>query len=377
MQLRVIAFIRFFCYAHGKAGQASYIYKVKVVVEMEYLMRAAVLYQKHVLRVEDTPIPKIERDEVLVEVRACGICATDLHIYEGEYPARLPIILGHEFSGRVVDKGSDVRDFEVGDDVVVDPNIYCGRCYYCRVGRPQFCFNKQAIGVTRDGAYAEYVRVPSSNLYRMPPGMSYEEGAFVEPTACIVHGIRRLRIRPGEVVVVFGLGPIGLIFVQLVRSSGASQVIGVDILEYRLAKARELGADVTINAKEENVVEAIKSLTGGLGADVAIEATGNPNVLSQVIQVVGNSGRILVFGVAPKDSEVSLKPFDIYRKEITITGSYTNPHSMDLAIKLIRSGAVKVKPLITHRISIEDVPRIFRTIQERREDLIKVMITPR
>ena len=320
---------------------------------------------------------EVRANEVLVRVGACGICGTDIHIFKGELPLKYPIVPGHEISGEVVEVGEEVQFFRKGDKVAVNPNLYCRKCYYCKRGLVHFCENWKAIGIHLPGGFAEYVKVPEFLLHKVPKTLSFEEAAFAEPIACCLHGIRRLEISPGDKVAVFGLGPIGLIHLQLAKMSGASLVIGIDLIEKKLKIAENLGADYTINASLKDPVKEIMNLTKRRGVDKVIEATGSPRVLEQTLKVADYCGKILVFGVAPPEARVSIAPYIIYRKEITIIGSFTNPFTTEDAVKLISSGVVKVKPLISHTIGLEDIVEYFNRIIKRDKDIIKVLVKPK
>jgi len=339
-------------------------------------MRAFIINKPRDAGLIELPKPVPAPGELLIRVKACGVCGTDLHIYEGEFPVPLPRVPGHEFSGEVVEVGEGVKDFSEGDRVAVDPNIHCDSCYYCRRGRFNYCVNWQGIGLNRHGAYAEYVTVPVKNVYRVPDGLSYEAAAFMEPLACCIHGVDRVRAAPGENVAIFGLGPIGLLHVQLARLSGASKIIGIDLVDERLSMAEKLGADLTVNAAKEDPVKAIKQATRGHGVDVVVEASGSLKAFSQAIKVLDNTGRMLVFGVAPEGAKVEVEPFEIYRREISIVGSFTNPLTNERALKLLASGAVKVSPLITHKVGLKDVLTVFQAMKARDKKLLKALVIP-
>lgn len=324
----------------------------------------------------EVDVGSLREDEVLVRVRACGICGTDLHIFKGEVPVNYPLIPGHEISGEVVSIGSSVNFLREGDRVAVNPNFYCRECYYCRRGLVHFCENWRAIGVHLPGGFAEYVKVPGYLLHRVPDSLSFEEAAFAEPIACCLHGIRRLGISVGDKVAVFGLGPIGLIHVQLAKSCGASLVIGVDLIEKRLRLAEHLGADIVLNASECNPVKEILSETQGRGVNKVIEATGNPVVLEQALEVIDFAGKILVFGVAPHEAIAKIRPYDIYRKEATIVGSFVNPFTTDEAIEVMSAKTLRVLPIISHVIGLQDIVEYFNRIMSKDSDIVKVIVKP-
>jgi len=340
-------------------------------------MKAAVLYGVKDLRVEDECVPEIADDEVLIKVKATGICGTDVHIYLGEWETDLPIILGHEFSGVIADVGQDVEGFNVSDRVVAEPNIVCGSCYFCRMSEKNyFCENLEATGVTINGAFAEYVKIKARNVYKIPHKISFEEAALIEPLACCIRGIDRTGIKVGDTVAIIGAGPIGLILLQLARIAGASIVIQTDMEKTRLSLARKLGADYTINVKNEDPVEAINKLTDGYGVDVAIEAVGKPDAITQAMKVTRRGGRINIFGVSPQNAVWKVKPFNLYNKELTITTSYRSPFTFQRAVKIASSGRIKLKPLISHIFNLDEIEKAFEVAEKRLEGAIKVLVKP-
>ena len=340
-------------------------------------MRAAVLYNIRDLRLEDVSTPEFSTDEVLIKVNATGVCGTDIHIYRGEWKTSMPIILGHEFSGVIVETGRDVKNLKIGDPVVAEPNILCGSCYFCRMSeRNYFCENLKATGVTINGAFAEYVKTKAENVYKVTEGFNLDEAALIEPLACCVRGIDQAKVRTGDTVAIVGAGPIGLILLQLVKLAGASMVIQTDMEDARLKLARNLGADHTINVAEEDPVEAVKRLTGGYGVDVAIEAVGSPKAITQAMKATRRGGRLNIFGVLPEDAVWGGKPFELYEKELTITTSYRSPFTFQRAVKIALSGKVKLKPLISHIFRLEEIHRAFEVAEKRLEGAVKVLVKP-
>jgi len=340
-------------------------------------MKAAVLYGVRDLRLEDVPKPEISDNEVLIRVNACGICGTDIHIYRGEWKTNTPIILGHEFSGVIADVGREVKGLNIGDPVVAEPNIPCGSCYFCRMSeRNYFCENLEATGVTVNGAFAEYVKVVASNVYKLPKGYNLDEAALIEPLACCVRGIDQAKIKIGDTVAIIGAGPVGLILLQLALQSGASMVIQTDMEDSRLRLAKKLGADHTINVTEEDPVESIKELTGGYGVDVAIEAVGKPEAITQAMRATQRGGRLVIFGVSPEDAVWKVRPFELYDKELTIKTSYRSPYTFQRAVKIAVSGRVRLKPLISHIFKIDKVHRAFEVAEKRLEGAVKVLVKP-
>ncbi|MCD6563700.1 MAG: zinc-dependent alcohol dehydrogenase family protein [Thermoproteales archaeon] len=338
-------------------------------------MKAFIINKPYESEVGEYSLRDLKEDEVLVKVKACGICGTDIHIFKGEFPAKFPVIPGHEFSGVVEEVGENVTRFKKGDRVAVNPNIPCGKCYYCKRGLTHFCVNWNAIGIHLPGAYAEYAIVPEANLYSFPEYLEFEEAAFAEPVACVLHGQDLINISLGDTVVVYGLGPIGLLHLQLSMIRGASKVIGVDIVEKKLKIAEELGAEYVFNALEKDVPEEIKKVLGR-GADVAIEASGSIKAFEDAIKSVDYGGKVLVFGVAPENATAAVKPFNIYRREIEIIGSFTNPFTTGRAVKILASRKINVKKIISHRISLDEVQEYYKKIMDRDKTILKVIVKP-
>lgn len=340
-------------------------------------MRAASLFGVGDLRVIDKDVPKISENEVLIEVGACGVCGTDLHFFKGEWKVKTPLVLGHEFSGTVVQTGSKVDSLKTGDHVVAEPNILCGKCKYCRMSeRNFFCENIQTIGVTMDGAFAKYVKAPEQNVYKIPGEMPLEEAALIEPLACIIRGLDNVSIPAGSSVVIVGTGPIGLLMLQVVKHYGASKIFALDMVEDRLSLAQELGASLVVNTAWQNPEETILDATDGLGADVSIECVGSSSAVETAFRLVRRGGRLLIFGVAPEQDVWQVKPFELYDKEVSVFASYRSPYTFQRAVELASSGSLKLKPIISHVHSVEEAPEVFKDLAERRKKAVKVLIKP-
>ncbi len=317
-------------------------------------MKAAQITSPDKAQVISTQAPGPGPEDVLIRVVNAGVCGTDLHIFHGEYEATYPIIPGHEFSGFVAAIGQRVSRFKVGDRVTADPNIPCNKCPSCQRNEPNQCHHLAAVGVTRDGAFAEYVAVPEGNVF--PIGaLSFEEAALVEPLACVVWGLKRINIQPGDSALIMGAGPMGCLVLQAVRNAGASQVVITDIVPERLKAAADLGATATILADERQSTHL--KAQAPLGYDVVVDATGIPAVLEQSFSFARPRGKIWVFGVCPPDKKACFVPYDVFRKDLSIIGSFAVNRTFQESIAMIQSGAVRVEPLISHRLPLEEFTR--------------------
>ncbi len=340
-------------------------------------MKAAVLHAINDIRFEEIPTPKIRENEVLLRVKACGLCGTDVHFLRGEWAVRMPLVPGHEFSGEIAEVGREVTNVSVGDRVSIDPNVVCGVCKNCRrTERNHLCSNIRAIGVDVDGAFAEFVKAPREVVYRLPPNVDFETGAMTEPVGCCIRGFDNTRAALGDTVVVIGAGPIGLILQQMALLQGAAKVLTIEPVEGRRRMAKKLGAHRTIDPATEDVPMIVADETEGNGPEVVFEAVGSPKTISLALQLAGRGSRVNLFGVAPQASEVTIKPFMLYDKELKISASYRDPFTFDRAIQLLANGRLDVKSLITHRFPLSKVGEAMETFETKKEEAIKIMLRP-
>ena len=304
---------------------------------MANTMLAARLHAGGDFRIDTVEVPVPKADEVLIKVHRTGICGTDLHIVSGNFPApNLPLTLGHEFSGTIVQLGGQGSSLNIGDKVVVDINIACGRCTFCRLGSKLFCPSVRQLGVHDAGALAEFVVAPIQNVYVLPDSISLDAAAYVEPLACAIHGQDRIGIRAGETVLIIGGGPMGLAHIVLAKLQGAAKIIVSEPDSHRRQIAVKLGADIAIDPINENFRDLLKLNTNNIGPDVVIEAVGSIPTYEDSVAVVRRGGRILAYGAAPQDASMQLRPFDVYAKELTIVGSYAGTYdTWPRAINLI------------------------------------------
>lgn len=320
-------------------------------------MQAVIFPQAETIAVERMPDPTCARDEVVVQVSRCGICGTDVHIYRNEYMSDFPLIPGHEFGGVVVEVGSDVTDVRVGDRVAVDPNLYCGHCDFCRNEQANHCLNWQGVGVTRSGGFAEYVNVPARACYHLPEGMSDLQAAFIEPLACVVHAMKRFRILPGESLLILGGGPMGMLLLQALRHNGAAQVVVVEKQPARMQLARDLGASVVVPVGPNQDAQLKEIAPRGFG--VVVDATGIPAVIEHAFTYLRPRGQYLQFGVAPNHAKVQISPYDIFKNDWTILGSFALCYTFLPAIALLSSSVVKVESLVSDTAPLGSFSEVF------------------
>lgn len=324
-------------------------------------MKSAVFYGKHDMRVEESPMPQVEAEDVLIQVKACGICGTDVHIYEGDKGAAEvtpPTILGHEFSGVVAEVGAAVTNVKVGDRVCIDPNCYCGKCDFCRNGIAHYCTDMIGYGTTVNGGFAEYCSVNQRQVYKLGDHTTFEQGAMTEPVACCLHGMDMCNIHPGSSVVIIGGGMIGLLMLQLARLAGAARTALLEPVASKREVAKKLGADVCIDPIHEDVKAALAA-AGMTWVNTVIECVGRTSTIEQAIDIVGNKGTVMMFGLTKPDDTISLKPFEIFKKEIELKASYINPYTQKRALELIDSGRLDVSSMVYAVESLDNLADIL------------------
>jgi threonine 3-dehydrogenase len=332
--------------------------------------------------VQDVEEPKIGPSQVLVEIKATAICGSDLHIYRWDeqttrWKTPLPMTMGHEFSGKVLEVGKDVKSIRLGDNVAGESHIPCGVCYYCRTGNMHICQDMLIFGLqTREGSFAKYAAVPEVIAYKLPPGVSYEEGALLEPFGVAVHGIERTVVEPGDVVVVMGSGPIGIFAQQVAKVSGASMVIAAELMQFRLDLAKKIGsADVYVNTEKEDIVKRTMELTDGRGADVVIELAGVPTTIRQSFQALKKTGRVGLVGLPAKPVEIEATSMIIY-KEATVFGSTGRLMfgTWERMARLVASKRVNLTGVITDRLPLDNAEEGFQRVMKGQSG--KVLFTP-
>jgi len=336
-------------------------------------MKAAIFYNPSNYEVKTVAEPAVGPGDVLIDVKACGVCGTDNLILNGAYAASFPLILGHEYSGIIREIGEEVKGFAVGDPVAVDPNILCGECFYCRRGEGNLCKEYIALGVTRNGGFAELSSAPSSNVYKLDDNVDIIEAALIEPLACCIRGLERGEVHHGDVVVVLGGGPIGNMILQLARLAGAGRIVVAEPLSARRELALSSGADQVLDPETDDILEAIRQVEPE-GADLVFECSGSQSAQEISAYLVRRGGTIVLFGCSSEDQRLSISPSRIVENELTVKGSHNNPYTAPKAARLISSGKISVSHLISHRIPLDRIEEAFDLFG--REGVDKIVITP-
>jgi L-iditol 2-dehydrogenase len=326
-------------------------------------MRVAMYYNNNDIRLEEMPKPEVGPGELLVKVVASGICGSD--VMEWYRIKKAPLVLGHEIAGDVVEVGEGVTQYKDGDRVFVSHHVPCGECKYCQDDHESCCDTLRTTNFD-PGGFSEYVRIPEINVhhgtYILPDEISYEDGVFIEPLACVVRGQRFAEIEAGESVLILGSGIVGLLHIKLAKAKGANKVITTDITDFRLDAAKSAGADEVISGKDD-VQAKVRELNGGRLVDTVIICTGAVPAIQQGLRSVDSGGTILFFAPTDPGTEVSIPFNDLWREEITMVSSYAGcPEDINEAIELLRSGSVKVQDLITHRLGLADTKNGFQLV---------------
>jgi len=342
-------------------------------------MKALLLSKYRELEIADLPTPAVGAGEVLIRVGACGICGSDVHGYDGSSGRRIPpIVMGHEAAGRIASVGTGVTGLAEGDRVTFDSTIYCGACGYCRRGEVNLCDHRQVLGVScgdysRAGAFAEFVAVPARVVYKLPESISFAEAAMLEAAAVAIHGVSLAKVSTESTALVVGAGTIGVLTLQALRAAGCKRVLVSDVDATRLKMAKDLGAADVLLA-DTDVVAQILQRTGGVGVDVAMEAVGRNETVNAAIASVRKGGTVVLVGnISP---EVTLPLQKVVTRQIRLQGSCASAGEYPEAIKLMASGAIRVKPLITAIAPLAEGPAWFERLYAREPNLLKVVLTP-
>lgn len=342
-------------------------------------MKALLLTEPSRLTIADVPVPECPDDSVLVRVAACGICGSDVHGYDGSSGRRIPpLVMGHEAAGTIAEVGARVADFQVGERVTFDSTVSCGECAFCQRGEVNLCDRRQVLGVScgdyrRHGAFAEFVAVPARILYRVPDTLSLEHAALIEAVSIAVHAARRSQVKKGDTALVVGAGMIGLLVIQVLKHIGCERILAVDLDETRLTLARESGAAEVLVSSADTATQILER-TNGKGVDQAFEAVGFTPTVQLAINSVRKGGTVTLVGnLAP---EVSLPLQSVVTRELTLYGTCGSSGEYSECIELLASGAVKVAPLISAQVPLEEGPAWFARLHNREPGLMKVLLKP-
>lgn len=343
-------------------------------------MKALVLEEYNTFVYKEMPEPEIASNEVLIQVKACGICGSDVHGMDGSSGRRIPpLIMGHEASGIIVKKGPDVRNFSEGERVTFDSTIYCGECFYCRQGQINLCDNRRVLGVSpgeyrQHGAFAEYVAVPERILYRMPDGLSFEQAAMVEPVSIAFHAIALTPISLNDTAVVVGAGMIGLFVIQSLRVAGCGKIIAVDIDQTKLDLALQLGANEGLRADVVDVPNEVRKLTHNRGADIALEVVGNTAAVNTAIASLRKGGALTLVGNLSPTVEFPLQA--LVTRQIAVNGSCSSCGEYPACLDMIANGKINVDVLKTHTAPLAEGAAWFKRLYNKEPGLMKVILKP-
>ncbi|WP_170006658.1 galactitol-1-phosphate 5-dehydrogenase [Bacillus fonticola] len=347
-------------------------------------MKSLNLYGKQDIRFEESPEPVIERaDDIIIKVKAVGICGSDISRYRKLGPYVKGMTFGHEFSGEVTEVGPGVVNIKVGDRVAGCPTFYCGKCENCQKGNLSHCEKLTVIGARHPGAYAEYVKLPAENIVPLPDNVDYDTAALVEPSSVVAHGFYRTNIEPGAEVAIMGCGSIGLLAVQWAKIFGAKKVYAIDIDDSKLKVAKEVGADIVINSLEKLAHEQILDHTNGCGVDLAVESAGSPVTSAQVFALPKKGGEIVFMGIPYADINIDRFYFEkIVRNELRVLGSWNAISSpfpgkeWSSSIYYMSTGQINVKPVISNRLYLEEGPETFDNLINGKGSYVKVLFYP-
>lgn len=347
-------------------------------------MESLKLYGVQDIRYEDAEMPTLSHsDDVRIKISTVGICGSDLSRFKKLGPYVPGTIFGHECTGVIIETGSSVTHLQEGMRVAVCPTFYCGTCQHCLSGEPSRCSSLHVIGAKQDGAFAEYIVLPSSHVLPLPDEVDEESAALIEPSAVVAHGFYRTKIKPGATVAIMGCGSIGLLAIQWAKIFGASHIFAIDIDDEKLDIAKEMGADSVVNSKERPAHEQIREITNGLGVDLAIESAGSPITSAQVLALPKKGGEVVYLGIPYGDVPIERFYFEqIVRNELSVHGSWNAlsapfpGREWEATIHYMKTGALNVKPMISHRLPLEQGPDVFKRMTSGEKGFVKVLFYP-
>jgi 2-desacetyl-2-hydroxyethyl bacteriochlorophyllide A dehydrogenase len=336
-------------------------------------MKSVVVYGPGDIRVEEKNIPQIEEDKVLIKVESCGICGTDLLLYQGKISVSFPYHnFGHEYCGEVVEVGSKVKNVSSKDRVVVNPNYWCGYCYFCSMGEGHLCRNKKIFKAKSNGGFSEYVLVSEKLVHKIPKDLSSEHATFVEPLSCCLHGMDMLNIKIGATAAILGGGTIGLLMLQLMKLNGCAKVILSEPIEIKRQVAKGIGADIVVNPLKEDLAKVVEANTP-YGVDIVIECAGVSDTIKESFNIVRDKGTILFLALSDQKLQLPFSHFQVVQKELNIRGAVFGHFTHERAIELLSDGKIHVEPIITHRYRLNDIKTAIEVCLQGKA--IKTLVT--
>jgi len=340
------------------------------------IMKAAMWTAPNRLEIRDIAAPKPARDEVLIKVLACGVCGTDVHIFAGDVPlAKPPQVLGHEIYGEVAAAGEGVKSVKTGDKISVDPVVGCGVCAFCKESRTNLCPNPTIIGYARCGGFAQYTTVPESHCYKIGNHVGLKGGIIAETLACVLNGYDRLNFKAGHSALILGAGSVGLLWTNLLKNSVSTRVLQTEVIPMRARLAKKLGADHVIDASQPGWQKAVMDIEP-LGADYIIDATGTAEAIQDALPLLKRGGTFMIFGVCAEEERVSLAPYDMFARELTIIGAKMPPCRLERAVRIIEAGKIDCEHIVSTTMPLDDLAQAIGYHQHARNKHVKIMIDP-
>lgn len=341
-------------------------------------MKAACYYDKDNIKIEEIPIPELSNEDILIKLKACGICGTDSDKIVNK-KVKEKTVLGHEVAGDIVKAGKNVKKFKEGDRIVVAHHVPCFTCWYCKHGNYNLC-EQFKINNLDPGGFAEYVRIKDRSVEKatfiLPDNLSYEEGIFFEPLACCIRAFFNSHFNAGDIVMILGLGPAGLLHIQLAKTLGAKYVLGADIIENRLKKAKEIGADYVFSANDGELIKKVKEKTSGYGVDLVMVAVGSTKAISTSMELAYPGGTVCLFADCKENEKIEINPNLILHREVNIVGSYSSiPSDQNIALDMINKGLINVKTLISNLIPLDEIQKGIN-LALTKENSYKIIMVP-
>jgi len=343
---------------------------------MTSTMKALVYDKPESFAIKDIPIPDIAPNQVLIKVKACGVCKTDEHIHKGHFISKFPLTPGHEFAGTVEKIGNEVKGLKLGDKVACDNTILCGTCSYCKKDMPLYCKNFYSMGVTGPGGFAQYAAVNGDKCFKFS-SISFDAASFAEPTACSIHGMDMIDVSFGDEALLLGSGPTGMILAQLIKYGGASKMVVAAPKKFKLDVLNKMGIKDTLEISRDDWKTNDSLITKSYpeGFNIIVDATGSAKVIQEALKYTRRGAKFVIYGVCDEADTITLSPYEIFDKELKIMGSWCQTHCFDRAVKYLEEGIVKVEPMITHRFSLDDYGKALDIVISGKDN-IKVIINP-